>query len=153
MGGLGDKLEGKADELSGKVKEDVGDATDNPRLQAEGVGDQAEGKVEQAIGEAKEACGRRDGGTTAPGPVQGRRNCARQRRESGGVRSSSIRSAARPSPAKESTSARVSGQGGPASPCWSSAAARTSRVPPGATKSRTRLITVGRRVTGSACTV
>ena len=55
MGGLGDKLEGKADELSGKVKQGVGDATDNERLQAEGVGDQAEGKVEQAIGEAKDA--------------------------------------------------------------------------------------------------
>lgn len=55
MGGLDDKLEGKADELSGKVKEGVGDATDDRRLQAEGVGDQAEGKVEQAIGEAKDA--------------------------------------------------------------------------------------------------
>jgi uncharacterized protein YjbJ (UPF0337 family) len=55
MGGFGDKVEGKADELSGKVKEGVGDATDNPDLQAEGVGDQAEGKVEQAIGDAKDA--------------------------------------------------------------------------------------------------
>jgi uncharacterized protein YjbJ (UPF0337 family) len=55
MGGFGDKAQGKADELSGKVKQKVGDATDNPDLQAEGVGDQAEGKVEQAIGEAKEA--------------------------------------------------------------------------------------------------
>ena len=45
----------QGDELSGKVKENVGDATDNPDLQAEGVGDQAEGKVEQAIGEAKDA--------------------------------------------------------------------------------------------------
>jgi uncharacterized protein YjbJ (UPF0337 family) len=55
MGGLDDKLEGKADELKGKVKEGVGDATDNRSLQAEGVGDQAGGKVEQAIGEAKDA--------------------------------------------------------------------------------------------------
>jgi uncharacterized protein YjbJ (UPF0337 family) len=55
MGGLGDKLEGKADELKGKVKEGIGDATDNPDLQAEGRGDRVEGKVEQAIGEAKEA--------------------------------------------------------------------------------------------------
>ena len=55
MGGLGDKLEGKTDELKGKVKEGVGDATDNPDLQAEGRGDRVEGKVEQAIGEAKEA--------------------------------------------------------------------------------------------------
>ena len=55
MGGFGDKVEGKADELRGKVKEGVGDATDNPDLQAEGMGDKAEGKAEQAIGEAKEA--------------------------------------------------------------------------------------------------
>ena len=63
MGGLDDKLEGKADELKGKVKEGVGDATDNRSLQAEGVGDQAGGKVEQAIGEAKDAWAdvRRDG--------------------------------------------------------------------------------------------
>ena len=55
MGGLGDKIEGKADELKGKDKEGVGDATDNRDLQAEGLGDQAGGKVEQAIGEAKDA--------------------------------------------------------------------------------------------------
>ena len=55
MGGFGDKAEGKADELRGEVKERVGDATDNPDLQAEGMGDKAEGKVEQAIGEAKDA--------------------------------------------------------------------------------------------------
>ena len=55
MGGLDDKLEGRADELKGKIKEGVGDATDNRDLQAEGVGDQAGGKVEQAIGEAKDA--------------------------------------------------------------------------------------------------
>ena len=64
MSGLEDKLEGKADELKGKIKEGVGDATDNPRLQAEGIGDQAGGKVEQAIGEAKDAWAdvRRDSG-------------------------------------------------------------------------------------------
>jgi len=64
MGGLEDKLEGKADELKGKVKQGVGDATNDHRLQAEGIGDQAEGKVEQAIGEAKDAWAdvRRDSG-------------------------------------------------------------------------------------------
>lgn len=55
MGGLGDKVSGKADEVGGKIKEGVGDATDNPDLQAEGVKDQAGGKVEQAVGEAKDA--------------------------------------------------------------------------------------------------
>jgi uncharacterized protein YjbJ (UPF0337 family) len=64
MGGLRDKIEGKADELKGKIKERVGDATDNRDLQVEGLGDQAGGKVEQAIGEAKDAWAnvRRDSG-------------------------------------------------------------------------------------------
>ena len=64
MGGLNDKLEGKADELKGKIKEGVGGATDNRELQAEGLGDQAGGKVEQKIGEAKDAWAevRRDSG-------------------------------------------------------------------------------------------
>ena len=55
MGGLGDKLEGKAEEVKGDVKEKVGDATDNRSMQAEGVGDQASGEAKQAIGEAKDA--------------------------------------------------------------------------------------------------
>ena len=110
MGGLGDKLEGKADELSGKVKEGVGDATDDDHLQAEGVGEQAEGKVEQAIGEAKDAWEDADrdgacrpsqtGGTALPPPA-----CSGGER---GPRSGTLQ----PSPANDSTSARVSGQGG-----------------------------------------
>jgi uncharacterized protein YjbJ (UPF0337 family) len=55
MGGLGDKLEGKAEEVKGDVKQKVGDATDNRSMQAEGVGDKASGEAKQAIGEAKDA--------------------------------------------------------------------------------------------------
>jgi uncharacterized protein YjbJ (UPF0337 family) len=43
-----DKLNNKAQELSGQGKEAVGNATDNPDLQAEGQKDQAAGNVKQA---------------------------------------------------------------------------------------------------------
>ena len=49
MGGLGDKLEGKAEEVKGDVKQKVGDATDNRSMQAEGVGDQASGEAKDAL--------------------------------------------------------------------------------------------------------
>ena len=107
MGGFGDKLEGKADELRGKVKESVGDATDNPDLQAEGRGDRVEGKVEQAIGEAKEAWEdvQRDRGPDDPrSGLVASSNSARQRRASGRVRSSSIRTT--PDPRRRTTRAR-----------------------------------------------
>lgn len=37
--GLGDKISNKAQETAGKAKEGLGDATDNPDMQAEGVKD------------------------------------------------------------------------------------------------------------------
>jgi len=40
---------GAFEEVKGKVKEAVGDATDNPNLEAEGQADQASGKTKQAI--------------------------------------------------------------------------------------------------------
>lgn len=46
--GLGDKLEHAGEEAKGKVKEAVGDATNNPNLEAEGQADQAEANVKQA---------------------------------------------------------------------------------------------------------
>ena len=78
MGGLGDKLEGKAEEVKGDVKEKVGDATDNRSLQAEGVGDQASGEAKQAIGEAKDALNDVDDdrGSDAAGPESGARRSA-----------------------------------------------------------------------------
>lgn len=40
--GLFDKAENKAQDLTGQAKEKIGEATDNPDLQAEGVADQGE---------------------------------------------------------------------------------------------------------------
>jgi len=51
MGGL----EGKGQELQGKMKEEVGDATDNPSMEAEGRADQMSGKVEEAVEDAKDS--------------------------------------------------------------------------------------------------
>ena len=46
--GADDKFEAKADELKGKGKEALGEATDDPDLEAEGKGDQAKGNLKQA---------------------------------------------------------------------------------------------------------
>jgi uncharacterized protein YjbJ (UPF0337 family) len=46
--GLGDKAKDKAEELSGKAKAAMGDATDNPDLEAEGRMQEAKADVKQA---------------------------------------------------------------------------------------------------------
>ncbi|RBP65545.1 CsbD-like protein [Brevibacterium sanguinis] len=46
--GLGDKIGNKAEELKGKAKEKVGDATDNPDMQAEGTGEKYKAHAKQA---------------------------------------------------------------------------------------------------------
>jgi uncharacterized protein YjbJ (UPF0337 family) len=51
MGGL----EGKGEELKGEMKEEVGQATDNPSMEAEGRTDKMSGKVEQAVEDAKDS--------------------------------------------------------------------------------------------------
>ncbi|MFD4669630.1 CsbD family protein [Lentzea sp. NPDC058450] len=53
--GADDKLEAKADQLKGKVKEGVGDATDDPGLEAEGQTDQAKGHLKEAAEKVKDA--------------------------------------------------------------------------------------------------
>jgi uncharacterized protein YjbJ (UPF0337 family) len=50
-----DKAKNKAEELIGKGKEETGDATDNPRLEAEGRADQNEAQVKQAGEHVKDA--------------------------------------------------------------------------------------------------
>ena len=50
-----DKAAHKATELKGKVKEGVGQATDDPELEAEGHGDQAKGNLKQAGDKVKDA--------------------------------------------------------------------------------------------------
>ena len=47
MSGI-DEMGNKAEELSGKGKEALGDATNDPDLEAEGQNDQAAGNVKQA---------------------------------------------------------------------------------------------------------
>lgn len=54
MGSTTDKVSGKANELTAKVKQAVGDATDNPKLQAKGYAQEAKGDAQQAKGEAKD---------------------------------------------------------------------------------------------------
>lgn len=53
--GLGDKISNKAKESTGKVKEGVGDATNNPDLEAEGLKDQGVAKAKQAGEHVKDA--------------------------------------------------------------------------------------------------
>ena len=53
--GTDDKMANKTDELAGKAKETVGDATDNPDLQAEGQADQSKSNLKQAGEKVKDA--------------------------------------------------------------------------------------------------
>jgi uncharacterized protein YjbJ (UPF0337 family) len=53
--GADDKLDAKGDELKGKLKEGVGDATNDPGLQAEGKTDQAKGHLKEAAEKVKDA--------------------------------------------------------------------------------------------------
>lgn len=53
--GLGDKISNKVEELTGKAKTGVGDATDNPDLQAEGHVDQASANTKEAGEDIKDA--------------------------------------------------------------------------------------------------
>ena len=52
--GLGDKAKDKAEELAGKSKAAVGDATDNPDLEAEGRMQEAKADVKQAGEDVKD---------------------------------------------------------------------------------------------------
>ncbi|UNX54510.1 CsbD family protein [Georgenia sp. TF02-10] len=53
--GLGDKISNAAEEAKGKAKKAAGDATDNPRLQAEGQADKSSANVKQAGENVKDA--------------------------------------------------------------------------------------------------
>jgi uncharacterized protein YjbJ (UPF0337 family) len=48
-----DEIKGKINRAKGTVKEKVGDATDNPSLEAEGTADRAKGNVQEGLGAAK----------------------------------------------------------------------------------------------------
>lgn len=51
--GLSDKIKGGVSKVKGEVKDQVGNATDNPRLQAEGKKDKLKGEVQDKIGDLK----------------------------------------------------------------------------------------------------
>lgn len=53
--GADDKVKNAAQEAVGKVKEGVGDATDNPDLEAEGQRDQSAANLKQAGEHVKDA--------------------------------------------------------------------------------------------------
>ncbi|MGF7238358.1 MAG: CsbD family protein [Frankia sp.] len=53
--GTDDKVNNKIDEAAGKVKEKIGEATDNPDLQAEGQGEQSKSNLKQAGEKIKDA--------------------------------------------------------------------------------------------------
>ena len=48
-----DKVKGAAHELKGKVKEKVGQATDDPSLEAEGTDEKVGGKIQKKVGDIK----------------------------------------------------------------------------------------------------
>ena len=48
-----DQAQGKFHEVKGKVKEDVGHATNNPRLEDEGHGEKVMGKVQKKVGQVE----------------------------------------------------------------------------------------------------
>jgi uncharacterized protein YjbJ (UPF0337 family) len=63
--GIGDKISNKVEEMSGKGKSAAGDATDNPRLEAEGQADQSSANAKQSGEHVKDAL--RDAGKAVKG--------------------------------------------------------------------------------------
>lgn len=52
---LSDKIKGTVNKTKGEVKDQVGNATDNTKLQAEGKKDKLKGEVQEKIGQIKES--------------------------------------------------------------------------------------------------
>ena len=48
------EVQGNWDQAKGKVKEELGDLTDNEKMEYEGKYDQAKGKVEEGVGEVRD---------------------------------------------------------------------------------------------------
>lgn len=57
MGEFTDKAAAAGNKIAGSVKEAIGDATDNPRLEAEGEAQQAKGTGQDVKGSVKGALG------------------------------------------------------------------------------------------------
>lgn len=52
--GLSEKVKGTVSKTKGEFKEQVGNATDNPRLEQEGKTDKARGRYQKKTGEFKD---------------------------------------------------------------------------------------------------
>lgn len=52
--GFSDKLKATGNKLKGEVKEAIGNATDDPKLQAEGKADKLKSSAQEKFGEVKE---------------------------------------------------------------------------------------------------
>lgn len=63
--GIGDKISNKVEEMTGKAKAGAGDATDNPRLEAEGRTEESGAQAKQAGENIKDAL--RDAGKAVKG--------------------------------------------------------------------------------------
>lgn len=48
-----DKIKGTASKVKGEIKDQIGNATDNAKLQAEGKADKLKGEAQEKIGEVK----------------------------------------------------------------------------------------------------
>lgn len=48
-----DKIKGKAHELKGAIKEKIGQATNNPDLEAEGTAEKVGGKVQKKVADVE----------------------------------------------------------------------------------------------------
>ena len=57
MGEFTDKVAAAGNKLAGKVKEEIGDATNNPELEAEGKAQQLKGTGQDVKGSVKGALG------------------------------------------------------------------------------------------------
>jgi uncharacterized protein YjbJ (UPF0337 family) len=53
-----DEIKGTAHELKGAIKEKIGQATNNPELEAEGTAEKVGGKVQKKVGDVKKAAGK-----------------------------------------------------------------------------------------------
>lgn len=51
--GLSDKVKGAVNRTKGEVKDQVGNATNDPKLQAKGKKDKTKGTIQDEIGESK----------------------------------------------------------------------------------------------------
>ena len=60
MSGLSDKVKGTVNKTKGEAKDQFGNATNDPKLQAEGKFDKLKGEVQEEVGELKDRHDRKD---------------------------------------------------------------------------------------------